>query len=121
MKEHTFKNNAAQGDLLILRIEELPKNLIQQKPAEGGKHIVAHSETGHHHVVDSACAEYFFEESSNDADFEGQVAYLKVNEPVSLKHLRSFDTHEPIRIDPGLYRLIQQREYTPEGLRRAAD
>lgn len=118
MKTHTFENCAAQGDLLITRVNEIPEDAVRQD-AENGVHIVAHSETGHHHVVDAPAVEYFW--AANDGDFEGQVAYLKVNEAVTLRHLRSFDTHAPIQISPGIFRLNQQREYTPEGLRRAAD
>ena len=32
-----------------------------------------------------------------------------------------FDTHEPIMLDDGIYRLRRQREYTPEGYRRVED
>jgi len=118
MKTHTFNNCAAQGDLMITRVQEIPTDAVLKEP-ENDVHIVAHSETGHHHVVEAGPVEYFW--ASNDGDFEGQVAYLKVNEPVVLRHLRSFDTHEPIQISPGIFRLNQQREYTPEGFRRAAD
>jgi hypothetical protein len=121
MKTHTFKNCAAQGDLLITRVQEIPEDAVLQTPEDEGVYIVAHSETGHHHVIESDPVEYFWAKSSNDEDFEGQVAYLRVNEPVTLRHLRSFDTHAPIQISPGIFRLNQQREYTPEGLRRAVD
>lgn len=114
----TFTNCAAQGDLLITRIDEIPTDAVRQEPGDG-VFVVAHSETGHHHVVESAPVEYFH--AANDGDFAGQVAYLRVNEPVALRHLRSFDTHEALSIPAGLYRLNQQREYTPEGFRRAAD
>ena len=36
-------------------------------------------------------------------------------------HLRGFDTHETVHLSPGLYEIRRQREYTPEGYRRAAD
>jgi hypothetical protein len=115
----TFQIQAAQGDLLITRVEALPDGLVQQKP-ENDQHVLAHSETGHHHVVEADAVEYFHA-PANDDDFAGQVAYLRVNKPVALRHLRSFDTHAPLRILEGLYRLNRQREYTPEGFRRAAD
>src|ERR1700749_2729792 len=38
-----------QGDLCIRRITEIPKGLTPAKP-ERGTYILAHSETGHHHV-----------------------------------------------------------------------
>ena len=115
---NAFKTQAAQGDLLITRIDSIPDDAVKQAP-ENGKYVVAHSETGHHHVVEAESVEYFH--AANDGDFAGQVAFLRVNEPVDLRHLRSFDTHAPIRVEPGNYRINRQREYTPEGFRRAAD
>ena len=49
------------------------------------------------------------------------IAYLKVEEDTELKHKRSFDTHESLLLTPGIYEIRRQREYTPEGYRRAAD
>ena len=109
-----FEKCAAQGDLLITRIDALPETSIQAQP-ENGVHVLAHSETGHHHVVDAARVDYFH--AANDSF----VSYLRVNEPADLRHLRSFDTHAPIHLQPGLYRINRQREYTPEGFRTAAD
>ncbi len=42
-------------------------------------------------------------------------------EPADLEHLRSFDTHETVRLDPGVWEVRRQKEYSPEGWRRAAD
>lgn len=111
----TFTQMAAQGDLLICKIEALPENVSPVK-ATNGKFILAHSETGHNHVVlDRPGVEHF---SAMD-EFR---SYLVVSDgPVELTHERSFDTHETIRIDPGIYELRRQREYTPKGFRRAAD
>jgi len=49
--------------------------------------------------------------------------YLEVSgfEPAVLEHHRSFDTHEALEIKPGIYEIRRQREYTPQGFRRAAD
>jgi hypothetical protein len=109
-----FINCAAQGDLLITRIEAIPETATKAQH-ENGVHVVAHSETGHHHVIDAAPVDYFH--AANDSF----VSYLRVNEPTNLRHLRSFDAHAPIQVQPGLYRINRQREYTPEGFRRAVD
>ena len=115
----TFKNQAAQGDLLIRRIDSIP---AEAKPvqAEKGNYIVAHSETGHHHVIAERQNVTLY--ASNDP----MVSYLQVVEATDatetvLEHLRSFDTHEAISIPPGNYEMRRQREYTPEGWRRVAD
>jgi len=111
----TFKDIAAQGDMLIRRIEALPEDA---KPAEAfnGAFVLAHSETGHNHIVMERPGVRFF--SAMD-EFR---SYLIVEgEPAELQHQRSFDTHESLRIEPGIYEVRRQREYTPEGFRRAAD
>lgn len=38
-----------------------------------------------------------------------------------VKHLRGFDTHEPLFLPPGNYQIRRQREYIAEGFRHAAD
>jgi len=49
MKE--FNKTASQGDLMLKRINKLPEGLTAKKPGKDGLHIVAHSETGHHHTI----------------------------------------------------------------------
>jgi hypothetical protein len=110
----TFKNQAAQGDCLVTRIDTIPVGLKPME-LENDVYVVAHSETGHHHVLQQGGVNVF--EAANDPF----VLYLVVDKPVELKHLRSFDTHESLRINPGKYRINRQREYTAEGFRRAAD
>lgn len=109
-----FELQAAQGDLLITRIAELPADVLPAK-TEDGAYVLAHSETGHHHVIDADACECF--EAANDPF----VSYLRVTKAAPIRHLRSFDTHAPIHVQPGIYRINRQREYTPEGFRRAAD
>lgn len=115
----TFKNQAAQGDLLIRRIDAIPQG-AKPMQSEKGQFIVAHSETGHHHVIAERPGVQVY--STDDP----LVSYLRVIEATEqtealLEHLRTFDTHETIAIPPGDYELRRQREYTPEGWRRVAD
>jgi hypothetical protein len=115
----TFKNCAAQGDLLIRRIDALPVGLVPMK-SENGMFIVAHSETQHHHVIAERPNVKVY--TSNDA----MLSYLQVIEATEetealLEHLRSFDTHKTIAIPPGVYELRRQRENAPEGWRQVAD
>ena len=115
----TFKNQAAQGDLYIRRIDAIPGRAVPMK-AEAGNFIVAHSETGHHHVIAERPGVQVF--TTDDP----LVSYLRVIDATEqtealLEHLRNFDTHETIAIPPGEYELRRQREYTPEGWRRVED
>jgi hypothetical protein len=115
----TFKNCAAQGDLYIRRIEKLPAGVAEIK-AEKGHYVVAHSETGHNHVIAERQNVRLY--SNGDP----MVSYLEVIEATDktetlLEHLRNFNTHETINIPSGIFEIRRQREYTPEGWRRVED
>ena len=112
----TFRNSAAQGDCLLIKVEKLPSGL-KSIEAENGQYIVAHSETGHNHCVKERPTVKLY--TSVD-QFRG---YLEVtgDKPAVLEHHRSFDTHEALEIKPGIYEIRRQREYSSEGFRRAAD
>lgn len=115
----TFRNFAAQGDLFLRRIDALPKAVKPMK-AEAGRYTVAHSETGHHHVIAERPGVQVY--TTDDP----MVSYLEVIEATEkmealLEHLRGHDTHETISIPPGVYELRRQREHTPEGWRRVED
>lgn len=103
---------SAQGDLNIFVCDEIPESLTEKQP-ENGKHVLAHSETGHNHVIDGNTARVYEENEF--------VSYMEVSEKSNVVHLRSFDTHKTIALPPGKYRITRQREYTPEGFRRAID
>lgn len=112
-----FKDQAAQGDLLLTRIAVVPRQAVAV-PRENGRIIVGHSETGHHHVIDADDAVTMYRLPE-----EIYEAFLVVRAPAVLRHLRGFDTHEPIEIAPGTYRVRRQREraYVPEGWRASQD
>jgi len=109
------KDFIIQGDMAIIRVSELPAD-AKQSESKNGMHVLAHSETGHNHVIaDNHTTRY--DVAANDL-----VSFVVVKDrPADVTHLRSFDTHETIRLDPGIYRINRQREYTPEGYRRVAD
>lgn len=109
----TFKQQAAQGDLLIERVAKLPAD-AKLADKEGTNYVVAHSETGHHHTVAADKAEFYTTEHP-------MVCYLQVSESVDLIHHRSFDTHPTFTIPPGTFKLRRQREHTPSGWRRIED
>jgi hypothetical protein len=47
----TVKTIGAQGDVLFRRVAKIPDNATLQQ--RHGAIVVAHSETGHHHVIAS--------------------------------------------------------------------
>lgn len=117
---NTFKNQAAQGDLLLRRVDAIPQGL-KKAAVENGVYIVAHSETGHHHVIDARPTVEVFETADPLVSYLRVIEATEETEAVILRHMRGHDTHAPITIPPGNYELRRQREYTPEGWRRAQD
>ena len=115
----TFANQAAQGDLLLRRIEKMPEG-VKLCGAHDGVYVVAHSETRHNHVIEATPSVALYSKG------DPMISYLRVIDSCDatetiLRHLRSFDTHESIIISPGTYEIRRQREYTPEGWRRVED
>ena len=110
-----FDRIAAQGELTITRLAKLPKNAGSVVEPENGKLIVGHSETGHHHVVDADCATL--------TRVDEFTAYLDVRKPTQIDHLRSFDTHPSIALQPGMYEFRTGREFDPfeDAIRASAD
>ena len=94
------------GDVMISQIDSLPDNVKKR-----GNLILAYGEiTGHsHRVADPRTAETF--------ELDGQI-YLKVTAP---KALLVHEEHATIELPQGIYRVWQQREYSPGEIRRVYD
>jgi hypothetical protein len=94
------------GDVLIFRVEDIPEN------AKKRAHVVlAYGEiTGHSHRIADPRSGATFE-------YDGQI-YLEVIAPTAqLIH----EEHAMIELPRGVYRVWQQREYTPEFIRTVTD
>ena len=117
MKPIKFENQAAQGDMLITRISDIPSDATPVT-AERGFYILAHSETGHHHAVKERPEVKMYQAASDPL-----TAYLHVlSLDTVIEHQRSFDTHKPLSPKtPGKFKIRRQREAAPEGWRRAQD
>jgi len=99
-----------QGDVMIVEVERTESTLAQVD-RENGRIVLAHGEvTGHAHAITSSDAMLFMDAKTLDR-------YLDVKAPVTLDH----EEHSRIELPSGFYRVIQQREYRPEGIRRVAD
>lgn len=110
-----FKTIAAQGELTITKLTKTPRKIGDIVQPVNGKLIVGHSETGHHHVVDADCATL-----TRVNEF---TAYLNVTKPTKIDHLRGYDTHPSIALQPGMYEFRTGREFDPfaELIRASAD
>ena len=114
---HIIGQPIAQGDVMLIPVAELPATGHAPTKTENGAYIVTHSETGHHHVVLERPGVSMFQDT-----MDMFRSWLVIEgEPADLEHLRSTDTHETVSLEPGVYEVRRQREYAPEGWRRAAD
>lgn len=132
MKMIDKKAPAAQGEITIY-----PKHgtnpetfLAGGTPLkdEGGRFIIGHSETGHHHVIERGGVDVV-EMPSPSAGI--RVLRMIVAEPEvpidgaakELVHERGHDTHEALGFAPGYYEIRIGREYDPyaEIARQQAD
>lgn len=106
----------AQGDILIIPVDGIPAN-VKPGVLKGKNFVIAHSETGHDHVIAKARAEVY---EAADNQF---VAYIRtLGDGAEIKHLRDHDTHETVKLEPNsTYQVRRQREYIPEGFRPAQD
>lgn len=112
----TFKNIAAQGDMILRRIDCLPEGLNKESPLNG-EYILTHSETGHNHAIKEREDVQVYQSNDNF------LAYLVVGmENALLEHHRSYKQHETIVVPPGIYEVRRQREEDVFGdIRRALD
>lgn len=121
----TYKFVAAQGEITIRRLGDVPKDKclpagFAPVQPEHGKYIIGHSETGHHHVIDAPGASVGVMEKPPEGM---RILRMILENPTSLDHLRDYDTHESLACPPGEYEVRIAREYDPyaELARQAAD
>lgn len=110
-----------QGDVLLVAISPAISKSIKPgrdlREEKTGRTVLAYGEvTGHAHVVEhikDGVVELF-----ENLDSSGAFVLLRVSgRTAKLKH----DEHETISLPPGDYRVIRQREYSPEAIRNVAD
>ncbi len=101
-----------QGDVLIRRVPTIPTGL-QPVPLDQGRVILAYGEvTGHAHAVIGDDVGFF---AADLADLEQR--FLRIESEAQVVH----EEHSTITLPPGNYRVVRQREYTPEAIRNVAD
>lgn len=99
-----------QGDVLIVPVTRIKGN---PAPNDSRGVVLAEGEaTGHHHRIGPSfrSAKLFNHEEGT---------YLRVNgkRAAPLTH----EEHKTIMIPPGSYKVIRQREYSPEAVRQVVD
>lgn len=96
---------AAQGDVLFRRIGALPEGTVEV-PRQG-RLVVAHSETGHHHAIDDLGVRLYEQRRPDPL-----ICYLSVEgDFADVVHHRPHDTHQTLRLRPGIWEVRRQREW----------
>ena len=97
-----------QGDVCLIPVTALPEGA---KPVESKVRVVlAYGEvTGHAHAI--------YEPTKARLWDAGVERFLQVLEPCALAH----EEHTHVLLEPGIYHLPQQVEYTPAELVRVTD
>lgn len=110
----------AQGDVVFIRVAKLPKDAT---PVEYGHELViAHSETGHHHVIERPDASIMLFNTPNPL-----ISYLQLRgrAVADVVHLRDFDTHESLRLEAeapdSTWEIRRQREWDNAAARQVND
>ncbi len=109
------KQIVRHGEVILKPISELPKGVSLEK--ESKSYIVAHSETGHHHVLTTDLSKFKVYTLKGDT-------YLEVPELSNLIHQKTGnDVHAPHKIAPGFYKVNIKKhfDYFKKSLERVRD
>ena len=89
-----------QGDVLLLKVDSLPENTSAGE-TDQGRIVLAYGEaTGHAHAISTEHAQIYV---------SGSERYIVTSAGAMLVH----EEHATIALKPGVYRVVQQREYVP--------
>lgn len=100
-----------QGDVLMVPVASLPDDVQDCTPDEGRVIIMEGEATGHAHAFYGDAVRVYKPKGA------ARPTYLRVVETALLRH----EEHETAKVPPGIYRIPQQSEYTPEELKRVTD
>lgn len=89
------------GENWLQPVDSLPEG----KRTTCKMYIAGHSESGHNHVLKSKTAMQVVEKNGE--------RYVLINEVATLFHQKSFDIHESIAVQPGIYKITHKTEYDP--------
>jgi hypothetical protein len=113
-----------QGDVLIVRCDSVEPGIEVKR--DGGRVVLAYGEsTGHAHAIKSRGARLYERAPTEDRTNVGDDVWARAERilvvfakaGVELRH----EEHAPIHLPEGKYRVIGQREYSPEEIRRVVD
>jgi hypothetical protein len=106
--------NYRQGDVFLLKIKKPTVTVRQELKPHKDKILARGEATGHHHIcLDGEVL----------VDKDGQL-FFETKKPATIRHADQSGgvaEHQDLKIDPGFYRVLIERQYEPEGFKRVAD
>jgi hypothetical protein len=102
-----MQHHVRQGDVLLMKVDGVPAKTKQLSTK-----IVAYGEvTGHAHRIEADAGDVVLVE-----DEEGNM-FVRVKDSASIRH----EEHGAIKLGKGDYKVVHQREYSPEAIRPVLD
>ena len=98
-----------QGDVLIVRVDDLPPGAKEQPKVKGGITLALGEATGHAHVLRGR-------RLSSYMDTRNRL-FIRLAERAHVVH----QEHDEIVLPIGVYEVRRQREYSPEAIRNVMD
>lgn len=94
------------GEILLIPVASAPHGTLRQV----SECIVGHSESGHHHVLES------------DATFAEIVAangdlFVDLDAPTPLRHRKTFEQHRELQVPEGVWRVVRKTEFDVRSMR----
>lgn len=89
------------GENFMRRIDTLPTG----ETSKAKMYVVGHSESGHNHVLTSKTDMEVLTFNGHD--------YVLIDETAELSHQKTFDIHETVSVEPGVYEITHKTEYDP--------
>lgn len=93
------------GEVILKPIDTLPQNLtLKESTSEA---IIAHSETGHHHVLKTQVKNAVKIYTTLDGE-----TFVQVEDIAQLLHKKTGkDVHKTHNVNPGAYKIILKKEF----------
>ena len=110
-----------QGDVIIERIATIPSEAVKQKPS--ARIILAQGEvTGHHHALEiETPVEWFVFGEIAPINHKPDTLVGELYVLLPSGGVVNHPEHSSIKLPAGNFRIIRQREYSPEAIRNVAD
>lgn len=96
----TRRTPVRHGEVLLLPVTEAPEGHREAV----SECIVGHSESGHHHVLESD--RVFAQIVAANGDL-----YVDLDAPTPLRHRKTHDQHRELQIPAGVWRVIKKTEF----------